>query len=106
METVDAIRNGQIFVDETEMQTSLVLVNPAAQSAIVTLIVRDANAMEVSRNLQVLVPGQHFSRYVRQLFSGLSRGFLGRANASDYCVLAEPIAYLNSASESCRRRVA
>src|SRR5207249_3327134 len=67
---------GRTFVDQLGTQTGIVLVNATARSASVYLILRDSSGKEVARGAQVLSPGQHLSRYVRELFS-VAPGFLG-----------------------------
>ncbi|MEE8348563.1 MAG: hypothetical protein V3R94_03265, partial [Acidobacteriota bacterium] len=69
---VEPISTGRIFVDQQGGSlTALALVNPSAQTVIVTLILRDTAGVEVDRQDLSLEGGHHEAVFVNQIFSGL-----------------------------------
>src|SRR5262245_20024532 len=55
----EPISSGRIFVDEAGTQTGIALVNPGAQAASVSLVLRDASGRETERSTLTLRPGEH-----------------------------------------------
>lgn len=73
----EAIRSGRIFVDEIGTRTGIALVNPSAQTANVTLILRDSAGDESARTQLPLAARQHVARYVSELFTSRPSNFTG-----------------------------
>jgi hypothetical protein len=60
------------FVDEEGSHTGIALVNSSSQQAAIVLRLGDPAGAEVTRRNMTLGSGQHMSRYVSELFSGVT----------------------------------
>lgn len=76
-EATAAIPRGRIFVDEAGTRTGFAFVNPSAQDATVSLILRDRNGLEVARGRIALAAGRHVSQFVDEAFTNRLPGFVG-----------------------------
>ena len=69
--------SGVVFVDQSGAETGVALVNPANQTAAVTLILRNSFGIEIARSPQAIDANQHIASFVSELFPNLPSNFAG-----------------------------
>jgi sugar lactone lactonase YvrE len=73
----EPILSGRIFVDQNGAETGVAIVNTSAQSASITLVLRDSSGNQTETRLLTLDPWNHVARFVSEWFPHLSEGFSG-----------------------------
>jgi len=71
------VTRGQIFVDEVGVRTALVVSNSSAETATLTLVLRNDSGTELARRTEFVNAGQERSLLVRDLFPALAAGLRG-----------------------------